>query len=503
MQQYRNLILGFAFIIVLLSCLASLSLYHLKAISEDVDNIYNHPFAVSNAGRSIQSTIYAMHRDMKDVVLVEGDEQLDSILSQINQRELTALRHFDTIFERFLGDKDKLKQTYQLFIEWKTIRDEVVRLKRAGEINNAAQITRGRGAQHIELLLSEVNQFVEFAHNKAEQFQQKSAASRDQSILIVSLISAITFLFSVLIALSVIRKIKNSESMIAQREHLVDQNIMIATLDPKGVVIDASNALCRFIGTTKPNVIGKPSFFFDNSDEQDELIPQIWNTVKTGKAWHGEVKRISSDGLVYWAESTVMPNMDESFHITGYTNLLQDTTSKKLSITDKLTTLPNRRSFDEIFDRELRLAKRHGSPLTVAIIDVDYFKRYNDELGHPQGDKVLRKVATGILDCLHRPTDYAFRIGGEEFALIISGQERHQSQEFLDKIRNHIVDLQIPHPGNDISEFLTISIGAYWFEGSGDLDKNQIYSEADKALYLAKTNRNNMVLHSCYVKEVA
>jgi len=494
MQPYRNLIFGFVLIISLMTGLGGFSLFHLNNISKDVENIYNHPFAVSNAGQSIQTRVFAMHRDMKDVVLAKSPEQLQKILDQVNVQEQKVLKEFDVIFDRFLGNKASIKQTYQTFIEWKRIRDEVISLAVAGQTEEAAEITKGRGALHVDKLLSEVHEFVIFARQKADSFKTQSSENRDHSLFVVSILSALTLIISSFIAVNVIRRMSKAQKRLSQREYLIDQNIMIATLDKTGVVIDASNALCRFLDSTKEEVIGKPSNFFNNSDLQDLQAEQIWKAISTGKSWQGEICHINADGLMFWANSRILPNLDDNFNITSFTNLLQDSTSKKLSITDKLTTLPNRRSFEEVLEREIKLSYRHTTPITLAILDVDFFKLYNDTYGHPQGDKALRMVADCILGCLRRPTDYAFRIGGEEFAIIISDQDIQKTQEFLDGIRSKVESLSIQHEQSSISKVITISIGAYWTDGCIALEKNELYTEADKALYLAKTNRNQTIV---------
>ena len=236
MQQYRNLILGFALIISLMTGLGVFSLYHLNNISKDVDNIYKHPFAVSNAGQAIQTLIFAMHRDMKDVVLTKDREKLQEILNQIDRQEQKVHSEFDIIFERFLGNKSQIKQTYQTFIEWKSIRDEVVRLKLQGQNDEAVDITRDQGAKHVDQLLAEVHEFVLFARKKADEFHKQADANKEHSILVVGAITLITLVVGALIAINVMRRIRSANKEIAQREHLVDQNIMLASLDKDGTI---------------------------------------------------------------------------------------------------------------------------------------------------------------------------------------------------------------------------------------------------------------------------
>ncbi|MEW8508461.1 MAG: GGDEF domain-containing protein, partial [Candidatus Thiodiazotropha sp.] len=147
-----------------------------------------------------------------------------------------------------------------------------------------------------------------------------------------------------------------------------------------------------------------------------------------------------------------------------------------------------------VIDHEVRMARRHETNLTLAIIDVDHFKKYNDKYGHPAGDEALAAISQTILSKMRRPSDYAFRLGGEEFALVFTELGRAESNDFLDNIRHSIESLNIPHATNTASEYISISIGAVTANGRSILDAEQFYSEADKALYMAKNNRNCTVI---------
>lgn len=169
-------------------------------------------------------------------------------------------------------------------------------------------------------------------------------------------------------------------------------------------------------------------------------------------------------------------------------------TYQELSITDSLTGLHNRRYFDNVIKNEIRIANRNKTSLTFAVIDIDYFKKYNDLYGHPAGDNALVKVAQVLKQSLRRPNDYAFRLGGEEFGIILSGLNTEQSFEFLDSIRNSIEKIKIVHCGSNVCKFLTISLGAHINQGPNILDSNQLYVKADQSLYEAKFKRNHVVV---------
>lgn len=182
--------------------------------------------------------------------------------------------------------------------------------------------------------------------------------------------------------------------------------------------------------------------------------------------------------------------------LTGFTNILTDATSKKLSTTDNLTTLFNRRQYEDIIIREMRLAKRNGTTLTLAIADIDFFKNYNDHYGHPMGDKALSEVAKQMITTLKRPNDYVFRIGGEEFAFIFTDLNALESEKFLNEIREAIEDIKILHECSSVSNYITISIGAHIILPNSPMTNENLYIEADKALYIAKEKRNTVILTS-------
>lgn len=155
---------------------------------------------------------------------------------------------------------------------------------------------------------------------------------------------------------------------------------------------------------------------------------------------------------------------------------------------DGLTGLANRRNFDETLADEVKRAYRTGAPLSVMMIDVDHFKRYNDRYGHPQGDACLKTVARAIHDCIKRPGDLAARYGGEEFAIILPGCTREGARSIASLICHRVRCLLIPHEDNE-KKFVTVSVGVACLEVPREADSTtDLLSAADAALYLAKSN---------------
>ncbi|QFR50220.1 diguanylate cyclase [Sulfurimonas lithotrophica] len=166
---------------------------------------------------------------------------------------------------------------------------------------------------------------------------------------------------------------------------------------------------------------------------------------------------------------------------------------QELSITDELTTLYNRRYFNIIFTKLLNSAKRDNHNICFALMDIDFFKPYNDTYGHIMGDKALRDVSRCIKDSLSRADDYCFRLGGEEFAILFKGLSKEQATKLIKGIKQNIEDLKIEHKKNGASQYLTASFGLVVKDAKEVKNENELYREADALLYKAKENGRNKV----------
>lgn len=221
----------------------------------------------------------------------------------------------------------------------------------------------------------------------------------------------------------------------------------------------------------------------------------MWNTLLEGKEWVGEIKNRKKNGEIYWVSSIIKPKF-KNHKICGYTSISTDITNKKfieeLSITDELTKLYNRRFFNTKIDEEINRAKRENKFISLFILDVDYFKQYNDTYGHQMGDIALEKVAQIFKNKATRASDFAFRLGGEEFA-VLSTLEKEKAVEFAQIIKNEIENLKIEHKNSSVSKYLTISIGIASNEASNITTSDELYKEADDNLYEAKKLGRNRV----------
>jgi len=164
---------------------------------------------------------------------------------------------------------------------------------------------------------------------------------------------------------------------------------------------------------------------------------------------------------------------------------------KELSNKDSLTGLYNRRFFNDVFPLRCETSKRHGRTLMFLLLDIDFFKNYNDSYGHPAGDAALRDVAHELKKTLKRTSDNVSRIGGEEFAVIVEGMDRASVEKIAMAIITSIEALKIEHNSSMVSDYVTISVGVA-LVGSGKMTQSDsVYEFTDKLLYQAKSEGRN------------
>jgi diguanylate cyclase (GGDEF)-like protein len=167
-----------------------------------------------------------------------------------------------------------------------------------------------------------------------------------------------------------------------------------------------------------------------------------------------------------------------------------------LAHVDGLTELANRRRFDEVFEAEWQRCRRNERPLSLAILDIDAFKQYNDHYGHPAGDRALRAVARTTASGLRRPGDLAARYGGEELVLLMPDTDAAQAQQVVVAICAAIAGLGIAHEASAVAAVLTVSAGGATLTGAGaeaTETSAELFAAADRLLYQAKKSGRNRV----------
>lgn len=498
MNIRTKIVAGFGIIILFMFAMGAYLLQSMLSLSRETEKIYKHPFAVSNAARDITIQLLETENYLKDMIISVDGRDVTGPVSAIADRVWEIHHDFELIGQRFLGDKTAVEKAFQAFISWETVFNRVLFLCETGKKQQAATLLTTSFSHRVKVVNEAVQTLSDFASGKASEFYTQTLNNRRHSILFLAAMLLVSTAGAVGILVYVVRNHDAALEEINRYFHLIDQNILITSTDEKGRMTDISNAMCRFLGSRKKDLVGKPCDFFINRDDQEALEKDITRTIHSGKNWEGDIRRIARTGETQWIHLSIHPDFDEHFNIRSFTHIVEDISDKKvleeLSITDNLTNLHNRRYFDEVIETQIRLARRSNACLTLAILDIDCFKLYNDNYGHPAGDAVLADLAAVLKQIMNRPNDYIFRLGGEEFGLLFSDSDKESTRVFLDRIRKEIQSLGIEHRHSLIADVVTVSLGARVCRGPDIPHKSQLYSQADQALYDAKQNRNRVVV---------
>jgi len=284
---------------------------------------------------------------------------------------------------------------------------------------------------------------------------------------------------------------------------------MVFQLDRDLVRRYVSPACRELLGYEPEEMLGVKPLSMAHPDDAGRL-ELVFQTLKTGRATHQSiVNRIRHrDGSWVWVEARFRAIRDsETGAMAGIIGAVRDISARKavedelalanrrlqiLASQDGLTGLANRRAFDETLAKERLRARREQTILALIMIDVDWFKTFNDLYGHPAGDDCLRRVGGAIAGAILRPADLAARYGGEEFVVLLPNTDEDGAVMIGERIGNAIMELGIPHDAN-INGIVTVSAGVAAMAG-GEGTAETLVENADHALYRAKKFGRNVVM---------
>ena len=290
-------------------------------------------------------------------------------------------------------------------------------------------------------------------------------------------------------------EIKEKNEKLEQYVDMVERNIAISQTDRDGIVVYVSDALCEMSGFAKDELIGHKHCCFKSGCTPQIVYLQLWNTITNGNQWRGELLDKKKNGDFFWADLTITPKLDENGEVVGYMAIWLDVTNKKkveeLVVTDHLTRLFNRRHLEAELNSIILGHNRRSEDFGFLMIDIDFFKLYNDFYGHHKGDEALVAAAESIKSCLSRSGDSAFRFGGEEFCVVLSNIDKNGLTKVANDILKALQDMHIEHQKSPIG-YLSFSIGGALINPqSADFDAT--IKSADKMLYEAKESGRNRV----------
>ncbi len=492
----RHIILSFSITIILLILLAYISIYKMLELSNLSQKLYEHPFVVTNATKEIQSNIISIQKDMQDILTSNSNDELKNSIENIKAKVIIVNNQFEKIFKKYLGNKSDIENSFQAFKKWEPIRDEIISLIKKKNYESAININKTLAKEHIKNLNTQVNILIEFAHNKAVLFFNDIQKSKSEAIFFI--ISTVLLILLIIVSMFWFLIVNLNEKDKERKKYLqmIDQNIFSGKLDENLDFIKISDALLQILGYSSKDFTSISNRIYADNKSFDK--EKVLNILNSGNTWEGEIKVQISHKKTKCFISKIVPIFDNNYNITGYNNIFKDITSEKrieeISRHDSMTNIYNRRYFDEIFPKQINISSRNNLLLVFAMIDIDKFKDYNDTYGHQEGDNTLIKVAKVLSQTMKRSSDYAFRIGGEEFGLLFNTKDEKDALKIVENIKQKVENLKIEHSKNKASKYVTISIGVKIINPDCKATVEELYASADKALYEAKeTGRNKIV----------
>lgn len=240
-------------------------------------------------------------------------------------------------------------------------------------------------------------------------------------------------------------------------------------------------------------------------DDRERVVDFCVSQSQAGVDHEADYRALTKDGGYVWIRDVVHVIRKDG-EVESLVGFMFDITERKqaeqellrlqkeleeLSFKDGLTGVANRRMFDSIMEREWSHARRSRQPLSLLLLDIDYFKQYNDCYGHIQGDDCLRRVGEVMSGAACRPRDFVARFGGEEFVMVLPETDAAAAEKVAERCRQLILEQQIPHQASKAAPYLTVSLGVGTITPFSEDGRTQFIESVDALLYKAKQKGRN------------
>lgn len=270
------------------------------------------------------------------------------------------------------------------------------------------------------------------------------------------------------------------------------QAVMIT--DQNSTILLVNEAFSNITGYSFKDVIGKKPTMLSSGKHQAPFYKKLWDDILNKGQWEGELWNKRKNGEIYPEFLNISAIRNSYGNVTNYVAIFTDITDSKnremqfakMSLHDSLTGIGNRRAFDRYLQEKWEILSEIQEPISLILLDIDYFKQYNDNYGHIAGDIALIKVAKAIEGSIELDMAMATRYGGEEFAIVLPQISAEKAYELANKICSQIEQLKIEHRYSPIKEVISVSCGVSSLIPSKENDKKQLIGFADEALYEAK-----------------
>lgn len=244
-------------------------------------------------------------------------------------------------------------------------------------------------------------------------------------------------------------------------------------------------------------------------DDRERVVDFCVSQSRNGTDHEADYRALTASGDYVWIRDVVHVVRNDDGEVDSLIGFMFDISERKraeeqliqlqrqleeYSYKDGLTGVANRRMFDSVLQTEWASAQRSGQPLSLILLDIDYFKQYNDHYGHIQGDDCLRSVGKALAGALHRPRDFIARFGGEEFVLVLPETDNDAAIQMAERCRRFLREQGIPHEKSSVAPLLTISLGVGTAVPSAGDRPLDFVAAVDRLLYQAKQDGRNRLV---------
>ncbi len=288
----------------------------------------------------------------------------------------------------------------------------------------------------------------------------------------------------------------------------IDQHALVTVASLDGRILHVNERFCEVSGYAREDLLGLHHDVFNSGIHPREFFDDMWNTLRQGEIWYGEICNKARDGSLYWVDAAFVPLKDTQGQALRYISVRIDITGRKraeqrithMAKHDSLTGLPNRHLLQDSIHKLLAHLKRHPAVAAVLFIDLDHFKSVNDTLGHDIGDLLLKSAAQRLIDTV-REGDTIARQGGDEFIVLLPAISRPADAELV--AQKLLAALTAPFHMEGRELFVSASIGIAIYPNDGS-DVDTLLKHSDTAMYFAKEKgRNNYQFFSQEMNESA
>ena len=281
---------------------------------------------------------------------------------------------------------------------------------------------------------------------------------------------------------------------------------------PDNPLIFVNKAFEKMTGYSSEEAINRNCRYLQGNQNNQRNIKVIREAIKNAESCLVTLRNYRKDGSMFWNELNISPIFDKQGKITNFIGIQKDITARverdqlllkerrslhetkakleNLVIIDSLTGIYNRRHFETQLNESWQFLTNTQGTLSLMMVDIDYFKRYNDSYGHMAGDEALKKVASTLTATMKRETDFTARYGGEEFIVLAMDITKQQAIDMGHKLCTNIRSLNIPHIASP-KEFVTVSCGIAHVNPISSSNPGSLLQHADQALYVSKANGRN------------